>query len=189
MLNEVKQYFETISKIENDTSAKRVKIEEDYQVHGDYDLMRDEGRVNYGRKRVDEKAARAELAKSSDPLVAWIAETTLADYPDQSQAILRELPVDSMGPLQEIAQDADWCGEWDSFVALAESAGVLPGQPRRTAEYRTLLRWFREHVTAGRGRNNELRTHLDALIAAEVAVAVAAATAPDAVADDQAAAK
>lgn len=112
----------------------------------------------------------AELAKSADPLVAFIGRNC-ADYPDEAETILKALPA-TIEELEDIAIERHWCSRWEAFMRKAIEEGVVTPAPT-TPELADFKKWLRLSY----GRTPSLERRLRAAIAAEVAAGVAAAQA------------
>lgn len=173
MLDDVKKYFETIEKAEEEKTKAFADADVEWETERDDELHTATRELARARRRLAVRGAQKELENSADPLVSWIARNTLGDYQDHAHEILRALPVDSLEPLEELAKERGWCSTWDDFVSMAGEVGVLPGQTPVSAERQALMRWFRDRFTNNRRTLDDLRVKLDALITAEVAAAVA----------------
>jgi len=112
-------------------------------------------------------AARDALSRHSDPVVQFIVEHSLSGYPNQSELILRALPA-TFQELQEIAEEHDWCDDWDSFVDEAAEAGVYPKAfPISTLPRRALIRWVKSEYDWEVGEIQKLHVLLDQVVAEE----------------------
>ncbi|MFI9835207.1 hypothetical protein ACIHIX_46975 [Streptomyces sp. NPDC051913] len=71
------------------------------------------------------QAAWDALKASGDPLVKWIAENC-DGHQEQARHVLTALPA-TVGELDDLADEKDWCTVWDDFRQRAIEAGVIPG--------------------------------------------------------------
>lgn len=117
------------------------------------------------------------LKESHDPLVRWIAENC-EDNRDEAEIVLKALPA-TMGQLDALAAEHDWCGEWNALRDRAINAGVRPGHPPRSAAHKAVLTAIDEEACCPFSPSKKRRISglLDALVAeatAETPQAVAA---------------
>lgn len=103
---------------------------------------------------------------TQDPLAKFIAARVREGHPEEALTILRMLPC-SMGALDELAQQREWCGTYSSYVRLAEEAGALPGSTPLSAERAALCTWFRDYISGSRDTLNTLMARVDDIVAAE----------------------
>lgn len=69
--------------------------------------------------------ARAKLkSKTKDPIARWILNN-IDGYESYVEKILPILPA-TRAELEEVANEHDWCSEFDSFMDMATEAGVIP---------------------------------------------------------------
>ncbi|MEV2236044.1 hypothetical protein AB0H69_46880 [Streptomyces phaeochromogenes] len=145
MLPEVQRYVESVETANAAQSAAVAAADTKYPERYGYG---EEGRrqansyseeVNraYTTRADVQEAAWSSLKTSSDPLVKWIAENC-ADYRQEAQCVLVALPA-TVGELDDLADQNDWCGVWGKFRQLAIDAGVVaaivPPSPARKAVF------------------------------------------------------
>lgn len=133
MLPEVRKYTESVDAARTARDAAIEAAEEKYP-----------GRLGYGEDArrqdlaFDTETGSAEVAcedaleaawdalkASRDPLVKWIAENC-DGHQEQARYVLTALPA-TVGELDDLADEKDWCTVWDDFRQRAIEAGVMPG--------------------------------------------------------------
>ncbi|GHC88559.1 hypothetical protein [Streptomyces flavofungini] len=111
-----------------------------------------------------ERAAWSTLAASSDPLVKWIAENCTR-YAREARQVLTALPA-TIGELDRLADEHDFCGAWEDYRWEAAEAGVIPHRkpqsPARRAVFELLDQEGCCHLTSD--SKWRLDAALDALI-------------------------
>lgn len=171
MLDDVKAYYEALDKAEEIRQAADHESQLARRRKGGSATVRHvEAAIISNRFETAKAEARLALLHSSDPLVAFIADRPLREYPDHAKAILQALPA-SQADLEAISSRQGWCGEWSKFVNMAEDAGVLPGQVRLSPERVELRDWFRTTITSSREYRDKLMAYVDDIVAAELAAA------------------
>lgn len=117
---------------------------------------------NYAAQRTSENeldlarsVARDALGKSEDKTIAFLANVALKEHPDQTELVLRLLPL-SREALEAVGPDNDWCPEFGRLYALAEERGALPPyeNPANDLDIAALVNDLRYH---NGGRVMELR--------------------------------
>lgn len=72
------------------------------------------------------RAARATLReKTNDPVIKWIMNDMTKGYWSYIEAVLPILPA-TREQLENLANDQDWCSEFDEFLGQATEAGIIP---------------------------------------------------------------
>lgn len=133
MWPEVRKYVESVDAAQAARGAAVAAAEEKYPGRSGYgeDARRQALAFN---KEVDAAQAACQdalggawggLKASGDPLVKWIAENC-DGYQEQARQVLTALPA-TLGELDDLAVEKDWCTVWDDFRQQAIEAGVMPG--------------------------------------------------------------
>lgn len=174
MLPEVEQYFKSLEEAQAAHAAAYGPVQDAWnQAHR---ATNDRSVQNQLRNRYQpiqnaltavrdaaQTLAWTQLLTSDDPLVRFISANCGGDYRETySEHILRELPA-PLSRLREIAQQRNWCGEFDSFVQRAMAQGAI--DDGRTPERRAFESWLTTHF--GRSYVSTLTEHMDKVVAAE----------------------
>lgn len=94
--------------------------------------------------------ARALLSESKHPMVAWIANHTLADYEDYSESVLKVLPAKDTAEIWQVKENTRACGEFDRLFYAAEAAGVFSGKPSVAGrEIAAVTNWISRNLGGG----------------------------------------
>lgn len=87
------------------------------------------------------------LRNSDDELIKWIGQHC-ESYSDHAKIVLAALPA-TYDQLQALAQEQEWCGDWDSFLSRAVRAGVIE-KPKLSPAAQAYADWHRRHYGEGR---------------------------------------
>lgn len=156
MLPEVERYIATKDEA---VVARDAALEEANRKHGNYWTRGTEAHREYAK---DEQiayaacesallAAKVELENSGDPLVKWMMQHTMREFPMHTMEIMRAMP-GSLRELCQVARRGGWCNVFTRFMdqAIADGAVVDDRNARDRLE---------EYVTDiyGRSANRQLR--------------------------------
>lgn len=134
LLPDVAAYFAATEKAQEEYQARRRAVHEEYEGADDLRFGSAERSTKLVDAMRDRNAAvheaRTTLAKSSDPLVAWIATNVLSTYDSEARAVLHALPA-TLGELDDLAYRNGWCPDWQTLRRRALVAGVVEEVPER----------------------------------------------------------
>ena len=167
MLPEVKTFCEAINAA-NDAHSDAI----DKIISERYSESYYEKRNAAVRQRPEaHNAAWTALAASEDKLVAFIA-TNCCSNSYEAMKVLEILPA-TRDELDKLADEYDWCGEWDRLVEMAENAGVMPGLGSRAAGWVELRRHLRYQSGLYRSDIMSVMGMVDTIVENAVAAALA----------------
>ncbi|MFC8350830.1 hypothetical protein [Streptomyces sp. NPDC057280] len=185
MWPEVRKYVESVDAAQAACSAAVAAAEEKYPGRFGYDEEARRQALAFNQEADAAQTAYQDalegawdgLKASGDPLVKWIAENC-DDYREQARQVLTALPA-TVGELDDLADEKDWCTVWDDFRQRAIEAGVMPGvtppSPARRAVFERIDEESCCHL--GPRARRHIDKALDALIK-EALTATSATTKP-----------
>jgi len=112
-------------------------------------------------------AAWNALRDSEDRAIAWIARNC-ADWKPEALLTMKALPITTLGQIQAIAEENNWCEEnWGPFRDKAISEGLITDEPVHRTR-RALHDWFTNNHSDYSEEIAALFTHVDAIVAAAI---------------------
>lgn len=96
-------------------------------------------------QRARQLTAREEMvATTKDPVVKYLVEKLMDDYPGYVGEVLPILPA-TREELESLANSGEWCSEFDTLLEQATKAGVIPAY-NPTYDVSDLVNWIANQI-------------------------------------------
>jgi hypothetical protein len=140
MYPEVIEYFDAKSEMANkieefEREQRRLQprysyTEEDSSYHRKYSEWSEkyyEGqrKLSAEQNKVNREARNTLRTKTKDPMIHWMIDKLSGGYGGYVDSVLKILPA-TRDELETLANQDEWCSEFDEFLGQATEAGVVP---------------------------------------------------------------
>lgn len=158
------------------TPQERAAFERDYEEYQrsyrEWDRkFHDEYREAHDKHRDTMREARHKLRrKTEDPMLIWMMDN-IEDYWSYIETVMPILPA-TREQLENLADEHDWCSEFDGFMERATEAGIVPPvqDPYNTSE---LVEWVvnRDYDDNDRTARRQIQARVNQIVEKALAVA------------------